>query len=153
MDIKVRETKNKGKGIFATSLIKRGEGIFDWEEEGIFYNVEKASDLPGNIKDYAIQYDVNKWVDTKGLGRILNHSCEPNAGIKGLYKLIAVRDISPNEEIVWDYDTTENSDWVMKGECQCGAARCRKIIQGYRFLPQELKKEYMEITSEWLKKL
>ena len=148
--IKIVETNSKGKGVFATNLIKTGELIFDWEA-GIIYEVKKASELPMDAKDYAIQFAENKWIDTMEFGRILNHSCLPNTGIKGLFKLIAIKDIQVGEEIVWDYDTTENSDWELPGECKCNSVRCRRVIKGYRYLSDELKEEYKDITSDWLK--
>jgi SET domain-containing protein len=150
--INIIHSENKGRGVFAVNLIKPGDLIFDWEKNGIIYEVEKASDLPQEVKDYAIQIASNKWIDTAGFGRTLNHSCSPNAGIKGLFKLVAIRNIQPEEEIVWDYDITENSDWVMQ-ECRCASDRCRKLIHGFRFLSDETKEEYKEITSDWLKKL
>ena len=43
---------------------------------------------------------------------------------------------------------TENSDWEML--CKCGNDNCRKIIRGYRFLPDNIKKIYRGFISEWL---
>lgn len=148
--VQIKDTENKGKGIFATELIKSGDLIFDWEKGGIIYEKDKASDLPVEAKDYAIQFAEHTWIDTEDFGRWINHSCAPNSGINGLYKLVAIQDIQPDEEIVWDYDTTENSDWEIKN-CECGSERCRKWIHGYQFLPDEIKQEYTDFTSDWLK--
>ncbi|MDO8603922.1 MAG: SET domain-containing protein-lysine N-methyltransferase [bacterium] len=145
----VKETDGRGKGVFATEQIKAGELIFDWTG-GPIYEAENAMDLEKDIRDYAIQFEEHKWIDTDGLGRFLNHSCFPNAGVRGLFQIIITRDINPGEEILWDYDMTENSNWVME-ECKCGSERCRKLIHGYRFLPNELKKEYQNYISDWLK--
>ncbi len=147
----ISETETKGQGVFATQFIETGKIIFDWEDGGIIFEASRASMLPNEVKNYAIQFDREKWIDTEKFGRYLNHSCSPNAGIHGLYKLVAIKDIQPGEEIVWDYDTTENSDWIMPGGCNCMSPRCRKIIKGYQFLPEKLKEEYRDITSDWLK--
>ncbi len=148
--IEIHKAGDKGQGIFALRQIIKGEVIFDWEINGFIYKAPKASDLPGNLKDYAIQFERDSWIDTNDFGRYSNHSCTPNAGIQGLFKLVALRDIAKDEEIVWDYDTTENSDWVMEN-CKCGSNRCRGTIRGYRYLPEDLKKEYLNITSDWIK--
>lgn len=149
MKLIVKDTTDREKELFAEEKINKGELIFDWEENGIVYGVEKASDLPAIAKNHAIQFAPHKWIDSS-LGRNVNHSCNPNAGFKGLFKLVAMRDIEADEEIVYDYDMTENSDWVMEG-CRCGSENCRKIICGYRFLPDEIKEKYCEYTSDWLK--
>lgn len=145
----IQQTPDRGKGLFAKEKIAKGEVIFDWEG-GPIYEANKISNLPKEIQDHAIQFAPDKWIDTSGVGRYTNHSCEPNSGIRGLFKLVALRNILPGEEILWDYDTTENSDWVME-ECLCGSLDCRKIVRGYRFLPAEYKRKIMDYTSDWLK--
>jgi D-alanine-D-alanine ligase len=58
----------------------------------------------------------------------INHSCDPNAWLRGL-DLVARRKISAGEEITVDYATFYNErmeDFV----CHCGASGCRKIIRG-----------------------
>lgn len=149
MKTEVKHTENRGYGLFAVEPIKAGELIFDWSN-GIPYQADKASNLPFDVKDYAIQCAPDKWMDTTNEGRWSNRSCSPNAGIHGLFELRALCDLEPGEEILWDYDTTENSDWEMK-DCKCGSPRCRKWIHGYRFLSDEIKKEYQSYTSGWIK--
>ena len=149
--VEIRTIKDaRGRGVFVTKFIKKGEIILDWELGGIVYEAERATDLPKEARDWAIQFETHKWIDTKGLGRWINHSCEPNSGIKGLFKLMAMRDLVVGEEVLWDYDMSENSDWVMEG-CRCGSKTCRKLIHGYRFLPDLKKKEYELYISDWLK--
>jgi SET domain-containing protein len=149
MKLEIKSIENKGKGVFATELIPAGELIFDWAG-GPVYEAENAMDLEKDIRDYAIQFEDHKWIDTDGIGRLLNHSCSPNSGVQGLFQIRAMRDIQAGEEVVWDYDTTENSNWEMK-DCKCGSERCRNWIHGYRYLPDELKEEYLAYTSDWLK--
>ncbi len=139
-----------GKAVFAKEDIAKDEIIALWD--GPVYEAENNSDLPNDlplmIADHAIQFEKNKWRDSKGLARYINHSCEPNCGIKGLFVIVAMRNIKKGEEITWDYEMTENSDWQM--HCTCGTASCRKIIRAYRFLPGEIKTKYQNYTSRWL---
>ena len=144
----IKDTSYKGKGLFANKLIMKDELIFDWTG-GIIYTAEQALDLPPEAVNHAVQIAPHQWIDTVGIGRISNHSCEPNAGFSGLFHLVAMRDIHPGEEITWDYDMTENSNWVLK-ECKCGAKNCRNTIRGFRFLPEEFRNKYKGYISDWL---
>ncbi|MFT3933913.1 MAG: SET domain-containing protein [Chitinophagaceae bacterium] len=140
-----------GRGVFANDAIAKDEIIAVWD--GDVYEASKNSELPNDaplmVADHAIQFDYNKWRDSNGLARYINHSCEPNCGIKGLFTIVAMRNIKKGEEITWDYEMTENSDWEM--DCQCGCETCRQTIRAYRFLPPSVKSKYENYTSDWLK--
>jgi hypothetical protein len=75
-------------------------------------------------------------------GIYVNHSCQPNAGIRNDRDLIALRNISKGEEIRFDYSTTmqENS---FRMECRCGKSNCRKIVNDFSTIPAELQKQYL----------
>jgi uncharacterized protein len=136
-----------GKGLFAADDIKKDEFIADFN--GQIYEAEKVSDLPKNIADYAIQFEKHKWRDSDFAWHI-NHSCNPNCGIRGLFQIVAMRDIQKGEELFYDYEMTEDSDWKM--ECKCGEPNCRKIIGAYSNMPQEVREKYKGYISEWLTK-
>lgn len=146
----MKDTTDRGRGLFASKDIYAGEVIAAFDGET--YEAERCSLLPNEpplfVRDHAIQIAPTKWQDSKGLARFVNHSCEPNAGIKNLVEIVAMRDIKAGEEILLDYEMTENSDWSM--DCRCGSAQCRKIIRAYRFLPEAVKKHYKGFISEWL---
>ena len=90
-----------------------------------------------------------RWRDSQGIARLINHSCEPNCGIKKLFNVVAMRDIVKGEEITWDYDMTEdNKNWRMN--CLCGTPSCRKIIGSYKNMPEEVREKYKGYISEWL---
>lgn len=149
------EIKNSkwGLGLFAIRDIKKGELIVDWNDgTGQVYELASVFDLPKFAANHAIQFDEhNKWIDHPE-GRSINHSCVPNCGWDGRFKLVAMRDIGKGEEIFLDYDTMEDSEWEMPQECDCGSDRCRKRIRGFRFLNKENIDEYMKgkYISEWL---
>ncbi|MBK8974693.1 MAG: SET domain-containing protein-lysine N-methyltransferase [Planctomycetes bacterium] len=64
--------------------------------------------------------------------RFLNHSCAPNAALRGR-ELIALRAIAAGEEVTFDYHTTE---WELATPfaCHCGADCCVGVVRGYRHL-------------------
>lgn len=139
-----------GRALFATREIKKGEviGAFD----GKIYKAKKASDIsnepPVYAQDHAIQFAKVKYRDSKGIARLISHSCEPNCGIKNKFEIVAMRNIRKGEEISFDYDMSENSDWRMK--CECKNKNCRKLIGSYSALPQQLKERYKGYISEYL---
>lgn len=148
----IRWTTKYGNGrvLFAQEGIKKGEviGAFD----GQIYKAKKASDItnepPIYTQDHAIQFAKDKYRDSRGIAHLVSHSCEPNCGIKDKFKIVAMRNIKKGEEISFDYDMSENSDWRMK--CECGNKNCRKIIGDHSALPQKIKERYKGYISEYL---
>ena len=72
----------------------------------------------------------------------LNHSCDPNVVINTSdMNIIAVKDISPQEELTFFYPSTE---WEMDQpfECWCGSSQCLKIVKGAKYLSQENRNQY-----------
>lgn len=127
----VRESKH-GRGAFATNSIAAGTWItaltgelLSTLEVGAQINEQKiSSDDPLQVAN-----DLYVLLDPKS--HYFNHSCNPNAGIRGYNSLIAIADIREGEEITFDYSTTVgiapiHRFWTM--ECTCGATGCRKKL-------------------------
>jgi hypothetical protein len=145
----VKRTKKFGDGVFAQKPLTKGEVIAEFD--GPIYGDDTV--WTDETADHSVQFDQNQWRDSDGIARCLNHSCEPNCGIRGLFSIVAMRDIAAGEELVWDYDMTEDAepgDWDMK--CRCGTPSCRGTIGAYRNLPLPLQKRYRAFTSQWLLK-
>lgn len=143
--VAVRKT-HLGKGLVALKPIAKDEVIAEFD--GPTYKAKKASLLPADVKNHVIQIAQNAWKDSIGIARNINHSCEPNCGIKDLIKLVAIRDIQQGEELFLDYEMTERSDWQMK--CLCGSKSCRKIIGSFDNLPADVRRQYDGYISGWL---
>jgi SET domain-containing protein len=144
----VRETPKHGKGIFAIKKIKKDEIIAEFD--GAIYDRDNTNWDDDSIYNYVIQFEKWRWKGSKGIAKLSNHSCDPNCGIKDLFKIVAMRDIVPGEEITWDYEMTENHTWSMK--CSCGSPLCRKKINAYKNMPLATRKKYQGYISEWLTK-
>lgn len=67
--------------------------------------------------------------------RFLNHSCAPNAVVRGR-QLIATAAIAAGDEITFDYNTTE-FELASPFACHCGAGDCLGSIHGFRHLGRE----------------
>jgi len=131
-----------GRGGYAGERIRKGETILLMQGRRV--SSEEADELleAGLIRqDDPFQVSDTDYVILEGVSYLLNHSCEPNAGIRGERELMALRDIKRGEEISYDYSTTVGSDaphegsWWMK--CACGAKACRKRVGNWETLPAE----------------
>ena len=143
----LRGTKRYGKGVFAIKAIKKGEVISAFDGQIYEGDYQPWTD---DLYNHTIQFARELWRDSKGVARWINHSCDPNCGIKALFKVVAMRDIKKGEEITWDYEMTEkNPHWKMK--CRCGSELCRKIIGNYKNMPKSIRKKYGKYISAWLR--
>jgi len=142
----VRRSRIAGVGVFARESISPGEVIASFD--GFYYSLEYPGWTPDLI-NHAIQCARNWFRDSAGLARLVNHSCEPNCGIQRLFDIVAMRVIAPGEEITWDYEMTEDSDW-WRMKCRCGTAACRGLVGAYRNLPESTRSKYKGFISEWL---
>jgi hypothetical protein len=143
----VRGTPKHGKGVFARTKIKKGDVIAVFDGEIYDWGFDGWTDY---LYNHAIQFDKRHWRTSRGIARLSNHSCDPNCGIRDRFKIVAMRDIAPGEEITWDYGMTENYTWRMK--CTCGSPLCRKIIGDYKTIPLAIRRKYKGYISEWLVK-
>lgn len=134
-----------GRGIFAKKDIKKGEllGIFKGK---IIPDTEEALEKYG---DYLLPVNYEEAMLVGNIFKYTNHSCDPNCGVKGGIKIIALRDIKNDEEVTIDYDTLEY-DWEM--DCKCESPKCRKKVRGYKHLSKDLKKKYKGFIAPYLLK-
>ena len=98
--------------------------------------IERFKDKSEAIDD-PLQIDDNTFIDLDESFRLINHSCNPTAGIQNTNELIAIRDIEPGEEITYNYSTTVSIDNKWKMKCHCQSKECLKIIGNILSLPKE----------------
>lgn len=79
----------------------------------------------------------------------INHSCDPNAGLRGRVELVAMRRIDRNEEITFDYATSDGSPYD-EFECRCGAPACRRRVCANDWKRPELWTRYRDHFSPYL---
>ncbi|MFL6596932.1 MAG: SET domain-containing protein-lysine N-methyltransferase, partial [Chthoniobacterales bacterium] len=78
----------------------------------------------------------------------LNHSCDPNLGMRGEITFAAMRDICAGEELTHDWAMTDVDDYSI--ECYCGAPDCRKTLTGKDWQRRDLQKHYAGYFSAYL---
>lgn len=133
---KVEKNKLREWAVFASGNIKKGELIALWG--GVIYSAKDVKNLSKKYPHFATHtVSVFKGYylgpvntdDKFDDAEFFNHSCDPNIGIKGQIILVARRDIKKNEELCFDYDTTESTS-IGSFKCNCGTKYCRKLING-----------------------
>lgn len=149
----VRETKEKGKGIFAKKRISKGTVIGDYlgkvikTEEYDLREDEKGLYLMYLTDEASIYPDFEK----PGL-HLFNHSCEPNCFMhfyKGHTLLFALRDIKAGEELTISYMLSPNEYCdPCPHVCRCESKSCT----GTMHLSKEKYEEWQEFQEKAKKK-
>jgi len=135
---KTRIGKSKhGKGLFAARDLRKGEVVADLTGGKIEY-AKKATDLSLLAGDYYVQFEEEGYIHQEDV-ICMNHSCQPNCGFSGKFKIVAMREIKKNEELNFDYAMSEDSDWRM--DCKCDNENCRGVVGAYSLLTKELKEK------------
>lgn len=147
-NLEVKETQKIGTGTFAKSEVKKGETLLILS--GYVMKLSDEEKLPGTLSDNGIQVSdtislcVSKKSELGGIN-FFNHSCSPNAGIKGQIFLVAMRKIKAGEEVTFDYAMTlsESQDAKpYKVTCLCGKKNCRGTITDSDWRKKELQEKY-----------
>lgn len=149
----IKDTNKHGRGVFASREILKDEVIDILN--GRVVDLRELAYWQTESHYYWLQIGKLAWLVPTPPGEFLNHSCMPNAAVIDLLKLVSIRDIAQDEEIVIDYDTIDWDEHADPIECRCGTPSCRKITRGYKFLPESVKASYkqMGIIPEYIYEL
>ena len=136
-----------GRGLFAAVPIRCGAEILQFAGPRLTLREVRAK---GPLAANALQVGVNQYLDLEEPGRLINHSCRPNAGIRSDTRVVAIRDMAPGEEIRFDYSTTISDGWTMP--CACASPECRKVVGAFQLLPPALQQRYalLEIVQRFI---
>jgi hypothetical protein len=128
-DLRIGAT-DVGLGVFAARDYACDEEILIFHGPIIDF---AATLIKGDRECDAFQIGIDRYLDLEPPGVYINHSCDPNAGIRDGLRLVAIRRIPAGEEIRYDYSTTmDEGQWEM--ECRCGAPSCRGLIRDFKRL-------------------
>jgi SET domain-containing protein len=129
-----------GRGVFATRAIPAGSVIMNYTGPLLKYGQTSPTTL-------ALQIGPDLYMGESGQADdFVNHCCDPNAGMKidGTdVRLVAIRDITPGEQITFDYSTTMDED-DFEFDCLCGSSACRGRIRDFKHLPGVLRRRYAD---------
>lgn len=114
--LEIKKSNIDGRGIFTINFIPKS---------AVFYKVPLDS-VHSAPRSHCARVGEDRYVNDGKVLNWVNHSCDPNARLdiaEEEPRLIALKDIQPNEEITCDYNLTEMGG--VKIKCECGKGNCR----------------------------
>jgi uncharacterized protein len=150
LDVKLDFTPDRGQGLFALRNFRMGELV-----------LSATGEVVSKQTEHSIQIGWDRHLEPRPLARFINHSCDPNLGVKtnkhGFPDFVAMRAITMGEELTFDYAMTEyrhyeRDDPALEFDltCHCGSVICRGKLGYYSELPHELKEKYAGFISDYL---
>ncbi len=138
-----------GKGVFARLDVPDRSLLVVWG--GHILTRDQARAGSGDERRLTVQVDDDAYLvsTVEGPADWVNHSCEPNSGMRGQITLVAMRDIIAGEEICFDYAMTDASDYD-EFECGCGGKSCRGRVSGTDWMLPELMRRYEGFFSPYV---
>jgi len=147
----IKDTARYGMGAYAGENIKKGQVIKVLSGEIVsFEECIRRIRQRKEAQTDSLQIELEKDLDMDELSRTFNHNCNPNAGLRKISELFALRNIKKGEEITYDYSVTvgPNIDfllWNMK--CECGSDNCRKVLGNVLTIPEKTLKRYNKLGA------
>jgi uncharacterized protein len=144
----------QGRGLIAVAPIAAGELVAI--KGGHIVSTAALASLPQRLRNSEVQIADGFHLaavdeaEYEPVMLFLNHSCEPSVGFAGNTVLVAMRDISPDEELTTDYALFDDSDETM--QCQCGTSSCRGMISGRDWQRPDLQRKYGSYFSTYLQR-
>jgi uncharacterized protein len=149
----VLESKIHGRGLFAVADIACDE-IVAVKGGHIVNGDQLRTEITPQLGPVEIQIGDDLYIapvsaeERESSMLYLNHSCEPNLGMRGEITFVAMRPICAGEELTHDWATTDDGDYSIR--CHCGAPSCRGTISGKDWQRPELQKKYAGYFSAYL---
>lgn len=152
-DLYVASSGIEGKGVFTKKAFKRGQTVLLLKGDLIHFVVKSPKD--SSVGPNWVGVGKNQWIDVQdGLVRYINHSCNPNMGIKGRVTFVALRDIKKGEEITFDYSISEEDvHWRMKNFESTKVPGYRPIIGPVQSLPLKTYKKYLPYVPKYFQRV
>jgi carboxylesterase len=141
--LEVRQSSISSSGVFATRDYAAGETVhmMDGRRLQTWRCVVEIATLQIRLDD-PLQIGDHTYIALDDTSIRFNHSCEPNAAIRGERELFARRPIEAGTEITFDYALTvrprfHTRFWRMP--CNCGTATCRGVIGDLYTVPSSIR--------------
>jgi hypothetical protein len=88
---------------------------------------------------------------TREPGDSINHSCEPNCGMRNATTIVAMGDIAIGEELTFDYAMSDASDYD-EFNCNCGTSLCRGRVRADDWRIDTLRHRYKGFFSPYIQR-
>ncbi|MFM8867058.1 MAG: SET domain-containing protein [Ilumatobacteraceae bacterium] len=145
-----RDLGNKGFGTFALHPIPAGSLVATFGgTASTFGGLQRFS---AERVSRSIQIEANLFFVgpvEREPGDTINHSCEPNCGMRNATQVVTMRDIEVGEELTFDYAMSDMAPYD-EFDCACGNASCRGRVTGRDWQLPHLQDRYAGYFSPYL---
>jgi hypothetical protein len=148
-----RSSAIQGRGLFAREAITAGEIVA--VKGGAVMDAAAFARLRAEVSPAEIQIEDDLYIAPGGAAEVeasllcLNHSCDPNVGVRGQIAFVAMRDVPAGTELTIDYAMIDG-DPQERMACACGAAACRGTITGDDWRRPDLQRRYAGYFPRYL---
>ena len=148
-----RTSPIQGRGLFARIAFTAGEIVA--VKGGVIMDSAKLSLVRDEVSPAEIQIEDDLYIAPRSAEEVeanilcLNHSCNPNVGVRGQITFVAMCGIPAGAELTIDYSMIDG-DPAERMECSCGAPECRKLITGDDWRLRELQLRYAGYFSRYI---
>lgn len=152
--VRSQSSKIHGRGLLARASIARGEVVAI--KGGHIVDTARLEELTDRLRNSEVKIEDHFHLvaleddEYEEVMLFLNHSCEPNVGLSGNVTFVAMRDISPGEELTTDYGLFDDGDFEMV--CTCGTDLCRGMVTGQDWSRANLQQRYGPYFSAYLRR-
>lgn len=146
-DVVVKDAGNKGKGVFALRDFARGDILFRRRYSRVVRN-SKLAQLSEEDQRHKDELDWEFSVIMLPPGCYINHSCNPNAILKG-NTFYAWKAIQQGEEITQEYRVSSFTG--ERWECFCGSANCLGyVISDFFSMSEDQQRMYFPYAPKFI---
>ena len=151
--VEKRASSIQGRGLFAREAVSAGEIVA--VKGGVIMDSAAFARVRDVLTPAEIQIEDGLYIAPASVEEIdanilcLNHSCNPNVGVRGQITFVAMRDILAQAELTIDYAMIDG-DPAVRMACSCGLRDCRKVVTGDDWRLPELQRRYAGYFSRYL---
>jgi SET domain-containing protein len=148
----VRRSLIHGQGLFAKRPIRKDEIVAI--KGGHVLDTRMLARVKSGISCAYIQIEDSFYLGAARPSEVarnkiwLNHSCEPNVGIRGQSTFVAMRRVKPGDELTYDWAMEENHPAITR--CACKQVGCRQMLTGQGWKNPALQRKYKGYFSAYL---
>lgn len=133
----IRSSSIHAAGCYTLRPIRKGEKVCEYDGPRCSKELADERYAERNVTYLFSCGEDDTVIDGFGTAMFINHSCDPNCESEeedGRVFISALRDIAAGDELTYEYNLHDSDD--EKGDCYCGAAKCR----GTMFSEAEVKR-------------
>jgi uncharacterized protein len=148
--VESRSVPPKGFGSFALELIPKGSHVATFG--GPILTAAAFSLEPPDVRRRSIQIERDSFLTgplQREPGDTINHSCEPNCGMRNASQIVTMRDVLEGEELTYDYAMSDTADYD-EFQCGCGTQSCRGTVSSNDWKLPDINAQYQGYFSPYI---